>query len=123
MQSFARRRVCLFLIKHAYKRSVLSKIYNVFSVPHLLDLSPFWSFLFLVRHIKELVDQFSFGTPSSYWAYLCGPNIDVWFLYMELLIRMLSSAERRLWFEQSLDTSNSLFSVFLYMFFLISVAF
>ena len=30
--------------KARYKRKALSKIYNAFSVPHLLALSPFWNF-------------------------------------------------------------------------------
>ena len=44
MQSFAKHTACLLLAKHTIKE-VFSIIQNVFSVPHSLDLSPFWNVL------------------------------------------------------------------------------
>jgi len=69
VQSFSKHTACLFLAKHTIKE-VFSIIQNVFSVPHSLDLSPFWNVLSMSN--KEACRSVFFVTLSVYWVYLCG---------------------------------------------------
>jgi len=58
--------------KARYKRSVFFIIQNVFSVPHSLDLSPFWNVLSTSN--KGACRSVFFVTLSFYWVYHCGPK-------------------------------------------------
>ena len=100
--------------KARYKRSWFSKIYYVFSVPHLLALLPFWSVFSTsdkraYRSIFYRYAKFLLGVPL--WA----KNRRMVSIY-GIVDLYVVAAGRRLRFEQSLDTLNSLFSAFLQFF-------